>query len=110
MTESSDIKIISSQLHQSLTRQVDVIAEAILEKKSEVREAGLLGGKAGIVLLFAYLSKLCPEKAYLNITLDYLDELSDSLANDVLDYNMSSGIAGIAFVFQHLRNIGVLDT
>jgi len=106
---SSDAKSLMADVNLSLVKQIDVIAEQILEKKNEVKEVGLLGGKAGITLLFAYLSKSFPEKKYLQATLDYLDELSDSLANEELNYNMSAGVAGIAFVFQHLRNMGVLD-
>src|SRR5438874_12530792 len=103
-------------LNQSLIKQIDTITEQILEQKNEVKGIGLLGGKAGITLLFAYLSKTLPihkdsfgEKNYLQSTLDCLDGLSDSLSNEELNYNMSGGVAGIAFVFQHLRNIGILD-
>ena len=116
MDSASVIHINSVGIKKSLAKQVDTIARQLLDKKSDLDETGLLGGKAGIVLLFAYLSKLFPvhkdsfgEKEYLNNTLQYLDELSDVLANDELDYNMSGGVAGIAFVFQHLRNMGLLD-
>src|SRR5207249_4373991 len=90
-------------------KQIENIAKQTQEEKTFITEPGLLDGKAGIVLLFAYLSKLFPEKDYSDITADFLDELSDSLSNDEHGYDMSTGVAGIAFVFQHLRNIGVLD-
>ena len=92
-----------------LWKQIEDIAKQIQEEKTSITEPGLLDGKAGIVLLFAYLSKLFPEKNYSDITAGILDELSDSLSNDELDHDMSAGVAGIAFAFQHLRNIGVLD-
>lgn len=109
MGTATDLPSISPAINKSLAKQVDTIAQQLLDKKTELNETGLLGGKAGIVLLFAYLAKLFPEKEYLNNTLQYLDELTDALANDELDYNMSGGVAGIAFVFQHLRNMGLLD-
>jgi len=109
MNSATDMHVISPDINKSLARQVDMIARQLLEKRPDQDETGLLGGKAGIVLLFAYLAKLFPEKEYLNNTLEYLDDLSNALANDELDYNMSGGVAGIAFVFQHLRNIGILD-
>jgi lantibiotic modifying enzyme len=109
MSFATAMHIIYPDVNKLLTKQVDAIARQLLDKKNELNETGLLGGKAGIALLFAYLSKLFPEKEYLNNTLQYLDELSDALANDELDYNMSGGVAGIAFVFQHLRNMGLLD-
>ncbi len=109
MNVLADTKTTTAEVKHSLIMQIETIAEQILEKKSEVTQIGLLGGKAGITLLFAYLSKAFPEKNYLQVTLDYLDELSDSLSNEELNYNMSAGVTGIAFVFQHLRNLGILD-
>ena len=92
-----------------LWKQIENIATQIQEEKVGITNSTLLDGKAGIVLLFAYLSKLFPEKNYSETTFSFLDELSDSLSNDELDHSMSGGVAGIAFAFQHLRNIGVLD-
>ncbi len=109
MNNLADTKVSTGEMTQSLIKQIEIIAEQILERKNEVNQVGLLGGKAGITLLFAYLSKAFPEREYLQATLDYLDELSDSLLNEELNYNMSAGVAGIAFVFQHLRNLGILD-
>jgi len=109
MGSATNMQTISPGINRSLVKQVETIARQLLEKKTDRDETGLLGGKAGIVLLFAYLSKLFPEKEFFNNTLQYLDELTDALANDELDYNMSGGVAGIAFVFQHLRNMGLLD-
>ncbi len=109
MNNLADTKTATVEVNQSLIKQIETIAEQILERKNEVKEVGLLGGKAGITLLFAYLSRAFPEKEYLQATLDYLDELSDSLSNEELNYNMSAGVGGIAFVFQHLRNLEILD-
>jgi len=109
MPFTQDTRVAQDALKRTLSDQVDFIAAQILDRKQEVKEAGLLGGKAGIALLFAYLAKAFPAKDYLQHTLDYLDELSNALANEELNYSMSSGVAGIAFVFQHLRNIGLLD-
>jgi lantibiotic modifying enzyme len=98
-----------SDLHQSLLSQVEAIAQQLLQKKNEVKRAGLHTGKAGIALLYAYLSKAFPEKKYLQVTLDYLNELNGALVNDELNYNIYNGFTGIAFLFQHLRNMGLLD-
>lgn len=109
MYTSSESKILAADVNQSLIKQIDTIVEQILEKKNDVKEVGLLGGKAGITLLYAYLSKNFPEKKYLQAAMDCLAELGESLAKEELNYNMSAGVAGIAFVFQHLRNLGILD-
>jgi lantibiotic modifying enzyme len=109
MSTAADMNIILTDINKSLAKQVDAIARQLFDKKTELNETGLLGGKAGIVLLFAYLAKLFPGKEYFSNTLEYLDDLSNALANDELDHSMSGGVAGIAFAFQHLRNIGILD-
>ena len=109
MIHSSGSHTIYRNAEAVLWKQIENIAKQTQEEKTFITEPGLLDGKAGIVLLFAYLSKLFPEKDYSDITADFLDELSDSLSNDEHGYDMSTGVAGIAFVFQHLRNIGVLD-
>jgi lantibiotic modifying enzyme len=99
----------ASGLSRILSNQVETIAGQVYEKRPRLPDTGLLDGKAGIVLLFAYLAKLFPGKKYLESTLNYLEELSESLAKEELTYNMSAGVAGIAFAFQHLRNIDMLD-
>ena len=109
MTPPPDINIISSAKHISLSGHVDLITEDIFSHRNNVEIPGLLSGKAGITLLFAYLSKVFSEKKYLETVFEYLDMLGNSLEKDALAHNMSGGVAGIAFVFQHLRNIGVLD-
>src|SRR6266496_1391874 len=109
MILSSGANTIYRNAEAVLWRQIENTANQILEEKTSITNSGLLDGKAGIVLLFAYLSKIFPEKNYSDIVSGFLDELSDSLSNDEQGYDMSTGIAGIAFAFQHLRNIGVLD-
>ena len=101
--------IIYPETRYALSKQIDDIAHLILSKKKELINCNLFDGKAGIALLYAYLTKLSSAKKYLPIVCDLLNELRDSLANDELDHHLSSGVAGIAFTFQHLRNIGVLD-
>src|SRR5215471_19161191 len=101
--------IIYPETRYVLSKQIDDIAHQILSKKKELINYNLLDGKAGIALLYAYLTKLFSAKKYLPIVFDLLNELRDSLSNDELDHHLSSGVASIAFTFQHLRNIGVLD-
>ena len=110
MILSAKRKSTHSEITKSLLKQINMIAEEIYLKKDTIIDNGLLEGKAGITLLYAYLFKLFPEKKiYAKITSGYIEELSNALANNQLGYNMSSGIPGIAFVFQHLRNISIID-
>ena len=109
MIYSSGSNTIYRYTDAVLWRQIENIAKQIQEERVGITNPGLLDGKAGIVLFYAYLSKLFPGKKYSDIVAGILDELSDSLSNDELDHSMSGGVAGIAFAFQHLRNIGILD-
>lgn len=69
----------------------------------------LLSGLPGITLFYAYLSRLFPEKNYSNQMMEALERCGQALSTEALPPTMSIGVAGIAFVFQHLRNIGLLD-
>lgn len=100
----------ASVLPDVLTEQIHTIASQIINEKGRISSPNLLDGKAGIVILYTYLSKIFPEKKYQQFSDDLLDELIDSLANDELDFHLSAGIAGIGLVFQHLRNTGFLDS
>jgi lantibiotic modifying enzyme len=93
----------------SLHGKIRTIADSLYANKGKVKESGLLSGDAGITLFFAYLTIAWPESHYEEITQEYLGKLSDALAGERMSHNLSAGIAGIAFVFQHLRNIGLLD-
>ena len=94
-----------------LHEKIRAIAHSVYEDRdTTINNSGLLGGEAGITLFFAYLTIACPEGPYEEITREYLQRLSDALSYQQLPHHLSYGIAGIAFVFQHLRNIGLLDS
>lgn len=100
----------SPNLKDALEQQLKVIVDELILNKNLIHGFGLLDGKAGVTLLFAYLTKAFPEnEMYENITCEYLEELSNALSEVSLPLNMSAGITGIAFVFQHLRNMGLID-
>lgn len=97
-----------------LQEKIRTIAHSVYEDGNTTgataKESGLLTGNAGIALFFAYLTLACPDGPYEEMTQEYLDKMSDALADQQLSHHLSGGIAGIAFVFQHLRNIGLLDS
>jgi hypothetical protein len=66
-----------------------------------------VGWKSRYCVVICLPAKLFREK-YLESTLNYLEELSESLAKEELTYNMSAGVAD-CIAFQHLRNIDMLD-
>ncbi|HEY6957175.1 MAG TPA: lanthionine synthetase C family protein [Flavisolibacter sp.] len=96
-------------LKEFLKEQVNVIALQIERESQYIDDYGLLNGKAGVALLFGYLAKLSGDKYLFEFTYGLMSELMDVLANGELSESMSSGVAGIAFAFQHLNNMGVLD-
>jgi len=94
-----------------LNEKIRAIAHSVYaDRNNTSKGSGLLGGYAGAALFFAYLTIACPEGPYEAITLEYLEKMSDALADRQLPHHLSNGIAGIAFVFQHLRNIGLLNS
>jgi len=94
----------------SLHQQINSIAGALYHNMGRVRTSGLVNGRAGVTLLFAYLAKTFPGDGYEEIMHRYLEELRESLSRKSMTHSLSTGKAGIGFVFQHLRNIGLIDT
>ena len=68
MISSTILNTSSHDIRYILSNQIDDIANSILEKKQELVNPNFLDGNAGIVLLFAYLGKLFPEKNYCHIS------------------------------------------
>lgn len=93
----------------SLHQQITSIAGALRHNVARVRSYGLLNGRAGITLLFAYMAKTFPGGEFEALTHKHLEELRGILSRKGLSHSLSTGKAGIAFVFQHLRNIGLID-
>lgn len=101
--------VFSTDLPRILKSQIDTISLQITSQLPLINNSNLLEGKAGIALLFAYLSNTFHKENDHKTTIELLDELGNSLSNEELDYSMSGGVAGIGFTFQHLRNIGLLN-
>jgi lantibiotic modifying enzyme len=99
----------SVETDYSLDQQITSIAGTLYHNIGRVRSTGLFSGRAGITLLFGYLAKAFPGGEYEEITYNYLEELRESLTTKSMTHTLSSGKAGIGFVFQHLRNIGLID-
>jgi len=93
-------------LRRDLLNQIHTIAEGIIALITKENDDILSEDIPGIELMFAYLSKIFPEKNYSSVLFDLLEELVDFLSTDELDYR---SVARVGFVFQHLRNIGILD-
>ncbi len=93
----------------AIEKQILDLATYLHQNSDNTPSMGLLSGQAGITLFFAYLSKAYDNPEYTTITFDLLEKLGNALANETLDHGMSSGITGIAFVFQHLKNMGIID-
>jgi lantibiotic biosynthesis protein len=90
-----------------IDEQISGIAAALSHNTTPALP-GLLSGDAGIALFFAYLIEAYPDGQYETATSAYLEKLSTAVEKQS-SHNLSAGIAGIGFVFQHLRNIGLLD-
>ena len=57
---------------------------------------GLLSGKSGLLILFAHLNNLFPEK-YSETLGDIVNSLFDSIQNEKNSFTMSGGISGISY-------------
>jgi lantibiotic modifying enzyme len=71
---------------------------------------GILGGKAGIALFYGYTAMHYNQQQYYDPAYAMLEDMGDALATQEMIYTMSAGIGGIAYTFQHLQNIGLIDS
>lgn len=83
-----DSNVTLSPMVSSLDSQLELIAEDIYKNRNRTEDSGLLGGKSGITLLYAYLSEVFPNRNYLEVTSEFLNELSNALSDKELPHNM----------------------
>jgi lantibiotic biosynthesis protein len=96
-------------IHAELEAQLHQLAADILPYSKTYEGLGLLGGKAGMALFFGYMAQHFNRQDYTDATFEMLNDLSEALSNEDMTYAMSNGVGGIAFTFQHLQRIGLID-
>lgn len=99
--------LIDNETEEILLHQIHAIASESFNHYKQ-SHLGLLSGKAGLILLHGYLSKLFPEKYSVQCE-NMAEELYEALENESHHYTMSSGIGGAAFALQHLNTIGFFE-
>ncbi|GHU61896.1 hypothetical protein FACS1894123_01960 [Bacteroidia bacterium] len=100
-----------------IRHKIDLIAKCIYAK---VRESipdgfsGLYTGDFGILLFLFYYSRYSKDKKYISLTEAYAEILLDQIAKEPKSHTFCSGLAGILYLFEHLRendfiNIDISD-
>jgi len=71
---------------------------------------GLLNGKTGIALFYAYLYQLTSENKYLNKCYSLIKEISKKAILGFRNtYNYANGFAGFGWLLHHLGQMGILE-
>lgn len=99
-----------SHYHQPALERLTAIVDALHRGQDFFNDnPGILGGKAGIALLFGYSYLFSEREQDLDACYRLLGELADTMATTPMSHSFSSGLAGIGFCFQHLEHIGIIE-
>lgn len=99
-------------LKSALKLKVEEIAEEIylnLKKQKRERTLGLYDGDFGILLFMFYYAKYSKEQRYISIAEQYTEELIDLLTKNINSSTFCSGLSGILYLFEFLREKEIID-
>jgi lantibiotic biosynthesis protein len=92
-------------LHESLEK----IADECPGFKPKQNNVGLLDGKAGLVLFYAYLYRQSNDERHFDLFSRLLDECILEIGDATLGSSFVAGITGIGWLIRHLVDIGLID-
>ncbi len=101
-------------LNDSLTfeRSLDLLAPALQPAYYRQRPLGLMNGLSGLALTCGYLSRYIDDR-YAGVTEELVDYLTDEIAEGQLRtstvHTLSTGLGGILYTLDHLRELGCTD-
>ncbi len=99
-------------MKNTITQKVDQIAECIYNKiNSQEKEnsLGLYNGEFGILLFLYHYAKYTQDPKYISLTETYTEELLDILAEKLHFHTFCSGLSGILYLFEFLRENNLID-
>ncbi|HEY7026955.1 MAG TPA: lanthionine synthetase LanC family protein, partial [Gemmatimonadales bacterium] len=94
--------LLEGSLRDQALETVRDIAEA-LRNPPQPTPLGLLTGRAGIAVFFAYLSEAGLDEAAEDLAWDFLDESEAGLSEQWMGVSMCEGFTGIAWAHAHLH-------
>ena len=109
MTNNPVISDHEFSLQQAVTTRIHEVATDIHKQTLSNERVDVYGGKPGVALTFAWLGNFFPDKQYMDIAFELLDQLIDDLGNTEWSPDRGAELAGAAFVLQHLQNNGIID-
>lgn len=94
-----------------IKQKIDSIAECIFEKvqKSEESSFGLYSGEFGQLLFLLYYSKYSQNPQHALLTENYAERLLEQFAEKERLHTFCSGISGILYLFDFLREQEIID-
>jgi len=97
---------------QSTSLKLDEIAESIfarIERKDFFSSSGLYDSEFGILLFLYYYSKYSNKLGYVSQTDSFAEELIEKAFAEIQTYTFCSGMAGILYVIQFLKEENFID-
>jgi|GEM_PF-3906888 lantibiotic modifying enzyme len=98
-----------TERNEILKASLERIGNECLTYRSSKKNVGLYGGKAGLVLFYAYLYRQTGREHHFEAFSRLLDECILSVNASTLSGTFVAGVSGIGWLIRHLMNIGMLD-
>jgi len=102
------IGVINNRMQ--LEQKLQEINKILSNKYHQDANIGVLAGISGIALFHFYYSKYLEVDTYADIGVEILGEVVNRINEGYQFPNYSSGIAGAGWVFEHLLEVGFIDS
>jgi len=99
-------------LEKLLIKKTDEIAQSLslgIEQGKIENLKGLYNGKCGILLFLYYYSKYKKNPYFSAITDSFLDQLLEEISEEIDHHSFCSGLSGILYMFQFLKEKKIVD-
>ena len=105
------LSLFTDHLSRTEAKEVQQLIHSIVKesKPFKMKDTGLLTGKTGVALFYAYYYLAEKDDKILQQLEILVDDILSDLSTKTLDGSFSYGLAGIAWLFQHLKNIGLVE-
>lgn len=85
-------------------QKINLIAEAVFEKKQQGKTLGLYMGEYGILLFVFYYLKYSKNKTHILLVDKYVETLINRLSEEMRLYTFCDGLTGVLYLFDFMRD------
>lgn len=101
--------VIQGSDSERIKNKISEIADILRKNPMKTEEIGLLSGKAGLVVFLFYYSIFTGDDSFADDGLEIVSEIFDTINNGYAYHTFCTGLAGVGWVIEHLKQNDLLD-